>query len=69
MDSDRAQYRGAAAQALPRRSRTYPKGRVCAEEGCTTILSVYNRSEFCWQHEPAEPNDPRDSGRRKRAAA
>jgi hypothetical protein len=25
-------------------------GRVCAREGCTTKLSVYNVSELCWQH-------------------
>ena len=25
-------------------------GRVCAEEGCKTKLSVYNAGEFCWRH-------------------
>jgi hypothetical protein len=25
-----------------------PKGRVCEKEGCTTILSRYNRGKICW---------------------
>ncbi len=33
-------------------SRTFAEGRVCAAEGCTTRLSIYNPWRFCWQHEP-----------------
>ncbi len=30
------------------------KGRMCSQEGCTTILSTYNPSKECWVHvEPA----------------
>jgi hypothetical protein len=29
-------------------------GRVCAEAGCGTILSIYNHSEFCDLHQPAD---------------
>jgi hypothetical protein len=31
-----------------------PSGRVCEQEGCTTILSTYNRATHCSVHtEPA----------------
>ena len=45
-------YRGARIRELPRANRTYEAGRVCAAEGCQTKLSIYNRWELCWQHEP-----------------
>ena len=31
--------------------RTYSEGRVCAEPGCTTLLSVYNPSPRCALHQ------------------
>lgn len=31
------------------RPNTYPKGRVCAADGCTAILSQYNGRSKCWQ--------------------
>ena len=34
------------------RPRTYAAGRVCGAHGCRTVLSRYNRTELCWQHEP-----------------
>jgi hypothetical protein len=37
---------------------------VCAADGCGTKLSVYNRWDFCWQHEPVHDYVPR--GKRKR---
>ncbi len=58
--------RGAPVRALPRRNRTWSEGRVCAEEGCTTTLSIYNRSKFCWAHEPLRYYIAR--GRKKRRA-
>jgi hypothetical protein len=61
------EYRGTGVRELPRKNRTYPDGRVCAQEGCGTRLSVYNRSSMCWQHEPVRPYFER--GRRKREAA
>jgi hypothetical protein len=61
------EYVGTRIRELPRRNRTYPGGRVCAQEGCDTRLSVYNRSALCWQHEPVRPYFER--GRRKREAA
>ena len=42
---------------LPEPSRQTETGRICAADGCTTRLSVYNEREFCWQHtEIAFPN-------------
>ncbi len=52
MREDSLTMRGARVRALPRRNRTYASDRVCAEEGCETRLSIYNRSKLCWQHEP-----------------
>lgn len=31
--------------------RTYHEGRVCAEPGCTTVLSMYNPSPRCAIHQ------------------
>ena len=67
MRDDSQEYRGSRVRELPRKNRTYPGGRVCAQEGCTTQLSVYNRSPMCWQHEPVRPYFER--GRRKSEAA
>lgn len=57
-------FRGARVRDLPKANRTYPSGRVCAAAGCGTKLSVYNRWDFCWQHEPVHDYVPR--GKRKR---
>ena len=32
---------------MTRRQKTYPAGRVCEKDGCTTRLSVYNRDHLC----------------------
>lgn len=45
-------FQGTSIGTLPRPSRRYPPGRVCAAKGCATKLSVYNRWGYCWQHEP-----------------
>jgi hypothetical protein len=31
---------------------SYDAGRVCLQEACSTVLSVYNKSPFCSVHEP-----------------
>lgn len=31
-------------------SKTYGKGRVCAEDGCAQVLSMYNPSDRCHVH-------------------
>jgi hypothetical protein len=56
-------YRGAAVRTLPRPNKRYKDGRVCAEQGCGTKLSVYSKWQYCWQHEPVHAYVPR--GKRK----
>lgn len=34
------------------------RGRRCAENGCTTVLSTYNASDHCWLHTPATYRHP-----------
>jgi len=29
-----------------------PRGRMCEQIGCQTILSTYNSSDACWLHTP-----------------
>jgi len=33
-------------------------GRLCAAQGCSTILSTYNASPTCWLHSEAEYRHP-----------
>ena len=28
------------------------RGRICAHEGCATVLSTYNATDICWLHTP-----------------
>ena len=53
-------------RALPAASRTFGNGRVCAQPGCKTVLSQYNRRDKCWAH--AEMKVPRLRGRKPRPA-
>jgi hypothetical protein len=46
-------------QAGGSRPPTFPEGRVCADPGCSTVLSIYNRRESCSEHEVAKPRPPR----------
>ena len=50
-----------------RPNRTYDDGRVCAHIGCGTRISIYNRSQYCWQHTPQR--FPVVRGDRKRRVA
>jgi hypothetical protein len=59
--------RGATVRALPRANRVWSAGRVCAEPGCITRISIYNRSKYCWSHEPLHYYVAR--GRKKAAEA
>jgi len=59
--SDRAI--GGTGLAVPDRpSRSFGKGRKCAEPGCDTRLSMYNQGRFCYLHEPMAV--PRTRGRK-----
>lgn len=61
-------FRGARIRELPRANRTFPQGRVCAAKGCSTKLSIYNRWQFCWQHEPVHTYVARGKRKRREAA-
>jgi hypothetical protein len=45
-------FRGQSVRSLPKANKRYQADRICAEPGCATKLSIYNRWNFCWQHEP-----------------
>ncbi|HTZ09064.1 MAG TPA: hypothetical protein VMB72_08320 [Acidimicrobiales bacterium] len=45
-----------------RPSRTFARGRVCAEPGCETKLSIYNDDEYCSLH--MSPSAPRLRGKK-----
>lgn len=60
--------RGARPRELPRPNRTYQEGRVCAQEGCQTRLSIYNKAKYCWAHAPVKFPLVRGERRRKAAA-
>ena len=53
---------GSAFTGTGRPSRTFPRGRVCDEEGCETRLSIYNEGRFCSRHQPQVT--PRMRGRK-----
>lgn len=48
---------GADREAIPRKIRghieAYGQGRTCAEPGCDTALSRYNKAARCWTHAQA----------------
>jgi hypothetical protein len=46
-----------------RPSKTYHSGRVCAEPGCETRLSIYNQSNYCAEHLEKTPPKVRGSRR------
>ncbi|HEX9890818.1 MAG TPA: hypothetical protein VGB28_01990 [Actinomycetota bacterium] len=60
--------RGSRPRQLPRPSRTYGDGRVCAHEGCETRISTYNKATYCWAHAPVKYPLTRGERRRKTAA-
>src|SRR5665809_105180 len=45
-------FRGQSVRSLPRVNKRYQSDRSCAAPGCTTKLSIYNKWDYCWQHEP-----------------
>jgi hypothetical protein len=53
--------KGARLKGGLRPSRKYGEDRVCAQKGCNTRLSMYNRREYCYAHAPVR--FPRVRGR------
>ena len=62
-------YVGGSVRPLPRPNRRFAQGRVCAEPGCGTKLSIYNKWKYCWQHEPVNSYVPRGKRRSTNQAA
>ncbi len=50
VSSERA-LRGRMAPGDARSSRVHETGRVCEDTDCATVLSIYNATGWCWQHE------------------
>ena len=44
--------RGQSVRTLPRANKQYKADRTCEALGCSTKLSIYNKWDYCWQHEP-----------------
>jgi hypothetical protein len=59
--SERA-VKGTPISGNERPSRSFKKGRVCGDPGCETRLSIYNKGNYCYQHEPMAV--PRTRGRK-----
>ncbi|MGH2740858.1 MAG: hypothetical protein ACRDH6_10315 [Actinomycetota bacterium] len=66
--SETTAIRGARPRELPPPNRTYRKGRVCADRGCSTVISVYNKARYCWAHTPIEYPLVRGRRRSRKAA-
>jgi hypothetical protein len=67
MRDESLSLKGSTVRSLPRPNRVWAEGRECSAEGCITKLSIYNRSKFCWAHEPVHYYIAR--GRKKRPEA
>jgi hypothetical protein len=68
MRDDPLSLRGAPVRTLPRRNRVFGPGRRCAEAGCITEISIYNKSKYCWTHEPVRYYIARGRKKRREAA-
>jgi hypothetical protein len=51
------------------RPRTVKVRRVCAHDGCETVLSCYNSRQLCWQHDPGGQYILRVHDRRREAGS
>ncbi len=42
-----------------RPKKVYDEGRHCAHSGCSTLISRYNKNEYCWRHFQPRPEPAR----------
>lgn len=68
MREESVALRGSPVRSLPRRNRVWGEGRSCAQDGCITRISIYNRSRYCWMHEPLHYYIARGRKKRREAA-
>ncbi len=51
--SEQESLSGQSMSALGRGTvRSFRKDRVCQEDGCGTVLSIYNGDKYCCRHMP-----------------
>jgi hypothetical protein len=60
--TERAVGGTAIGTVAARASKAYKTNRVCGHEDCGTVLSIYNKGKYCYQHEPMVT--PRTRGRK-----
>lgn len=53
--------KGTMSPKAGRKSKQFDKGRVCENDGCEQVLSIYNEKKKCFNHTPKKP--PRIRGR------
>jgi hypothetical protein len=46
--------KGRRMLASGRAPKTVTEDRTCAHKGCVTVLSRYNRKEYCYSHAPTK---------------
>ena len=59
-------FRGQSVRTLPRANSATRPIAVCAAPGCATKLSMYNKWDYCWQHEPVHTYIPRGKRRSRK---
>ena len=52
LERDQLRLVGSRPGTAGKGPRTNTAGRTCDAPRCRTVLSRYNHSELCWQHEP-----------------
>lgn len=55
--------RGISPGREAKRAQTYASDRTCGHEACATRLSIYNRADRCWLHEPPKKYVVHSGGR------
>lgn len=48
---DEPSLRGRMAPGDVRLNTVHLPGRICQNPECSTVLSIYNATGWCWQHE------------------
>lgn len=52
LERDQLRLYGSRPGTAGKGPRIFADGRICLADDCTTVLSRYNCTELCWQHEP-----------------
>jgi hypothetical protein len=52
LERDQLRLIGSRPGTAGKGPRLYTAGRICGASKCRTVLSRYNHTDLCWQHEP-----------------